>query len=126
MHRPYTIEQFVDRVQYIRSKIKDISISTDLIVGFPGESNEIFNSYFKVLDEIKFSFIHTFPYSKKDKTIAATMDNQVEEHIKKERVNKILEYQNPKPYIDGMVWAITNKTAYIGNIRWVNILMPVK
>ena len=94
MNRHYTIEQFKKRVNYIRKMIPDISISTDLIVGFAGESEEIFNTFFKQLDIIKFSFIHVFPYSIKDGTKAAQMKGQVDEHIKKERVNKIIKYQS--------------------------------
>lgn len=93
MNRPYTIEEYIKRINYIRNKIEDISISTDLIVGFPYENDSIFNSYFDMLDKIKFSFLHVFPYSKKDGTKASNYESQIVEHIKKERVNKIYSYQ---------------------------------
>lgn len=93
MKRPYTLEDYENRIKYIRSKISDISISTDLIVGFPYESDEIFESFYQKLNDIKFSFLHVFPYSIKDGTDAAKYDCQIDEHIKKERVNMIYSYQ---------------------------------
>lgn len=93
MHRPYSLSEFKKRIKYIRKKIKGVSISTDLIIGFPGETKSIFRSYFKELDDINFSFVHTFPYSKKDGTLASTFDKQVDQHEKKERVKKIIEHQ---------------------------------
>ena len=94
MNRPYTIEEYIDRVEYIRSQIKDISISTDLIVGFPRESDEIFNNSLKNLDKIKFSFIHVFPYSRKEGTPADKMDGHIDSKIKKQRVKQIMEYES--------------------------------
>ena len=93
MNRPYTLKEYKNRIKFIRKKIKNVSISTDLIVGFPGETKTIFKSFFNELDDIKFSFIHTFPYSKKDGTVASTFTNQIDQHEKKDRVNKIIEYQ---------------------------------
>ena len=98
MHRTYTLEEFKERIKYIRSKIKDISISTDLIVGFPGETSKIFKTYFNELDDIKFSFIHVFPYSKKNRTLAAGLKNQIDPNIKKQRVNQILQYEKDITY----------------------------
>lgn len=93
MNRPYTLEEFKDRVAYIRKEIPDISISTDLIVGFPGESDQLFNLTLDTIKDIKFSFIHTFPYARKKGTKADEFDNQVDERIKKDRVNKVLELE---------------------------------
>lgn len=98
MHRTYSLYDYKERLKYIRNKINNISISTDLIVGFPNESEETFNTFFKELDDIKFSFIHVFPYSKKDGTLASTYLPQIEKNEKKNRVNKIISYQ--KKYFD--------------------------
>ena len=91
MNRPYTIEEYKDRIGYIRSKVKDVSISTDLIVGFPGETEELFENTYENLKEIEFSFIHCFPYSRKAGTKADKMSGHVDPKIKKARVKKVLE-----------------------------------
>lgn len=93
MNRPYTIEEYMDRVEYIRSNIEDISISTDLIVGFPNESDELFNNTLNRIKEIKFSFIHIFPYSRKTGTKADKMDNHIDNKIKKERLHIVADVQ---------------------------------
>ena len=95
MNRPYTIEEFKNRVTYIRNLIPNVSISTDLIVGFPNENDDDFLETIEFLKEIKFSFIHVFPYSRKSKTKADTMTGHVDERIKKERVKSVIETQKP-------------------------------
>ncbi len=85
MHRPYTTKEFLSRVNEIRNRIPDISISTDLIVGFPMESEEEFQETLDFLNEIKFSFIHVFPFSSKEGTPAFSMKGQVDEKTKKKR-----------------------------------------
>ena len=70
-----------------------ISISTDLIVGYPGESDEIFNKSLVDLKEICFSFIHIFPYSRKKGTVADKLNNHIDPQIKKQRVNIVSELE---------------------------------
>ena len=94
MNRPYTIEEFKDRVAYIRQQIPDISISTDLIVGFPGETDELFENTINNLKELKFSFIHVFPYSRKSNTAADKMSGHLDGKVKKERVRRVIELEN--------------------------------
>lgn len=91
MNRRYTKEYFINKINKIRTLRKDISITTDLIVGFPGESDEDFQETLDTLEKIKFTKIHVFPYSRRDNTKASTMPNQINGNIKKMRVNKILE-----------------------------------
>ena len=91
MHRPYTVEEYKKRIKYIRSQIPDISISTDLIVGFPSEDEKCFENTLNNIKDIEFSFIHVFPYSRKTNTLADKMDNHIDPKIKKERVKKIIE-----------------------------------
>ena len=91
MNRPYTIEEYMDRVEYIRSRIPDISISTDLIVGFPKESEENFENTVNNIKKIGFSFIHVFPYSRKSGTVADKMDGHIDSKVKKARVKQIIE-----------------------------------
>ncbi|MCR4634026.1 MAG: tRNA (N(6)-L-threonylcarbamoyladenosine(37)-C(2))-methylthiotransferase MtaB [Erysipelotrichaceae bacterium] len=93
MHRPYSIEEFIERISYIRERIPDISISTDLIVGFPGEDQELFNETLENLEKIRFSFIHVFPYSRKSGTAADRMDGHIDPRIKKGRVKQIMDFE---------------------------------
>ena len=89
MHRPYTTEEFYTKIMEIRKRIPDISISTDLIVGFPGESEEEFIETYDFLKKIQFSFIHVFPFSIREGTLAAKMSGQVDTKIKKDRVRAV-------------------------------------
>lgn len=91
MNRKYDLEYFINKIDLIRKEITDISITTDLIVGFPDETEEDFKETLETLEKIKFTKIHTFPYSKREGTPAASMKNQVPGDIKKERVHKVLE-----------------------------------
>jgi len=91
MNRKYDLEYFIKKIKLIRKEIPDISITTDLIVGFPDETEEDFQDTLKTLEQIKFTKIHTFPYSKREGTPAAAMPNQIPGNIKKERVHKVLE-----------------------------------
>ena len=90
MNRLYDLEYFLKRVDYIRKEIPNISITTDLIVGFPGETEELFNETIDTLNKIKFTKIHTFPYSKRNGTKAATMPNHIDGLTKKCRVKEVL------------------------------------
>ena len=90
MNRKYKKEYFIDRVSYIRKEIPDISITTDLIVGFPGETEEYFKETIDTLNIINFTKIHTFPYSKRNGTVAASMPNQIDGNTKKCRVKEVI------------------------------------
>ena len=89
MNRPYTVEEYLERLRDIRRQVPDISISTDLIVGFPNESDEEFETTLTTLQQAEFSFIHVFPYSKREYTVAATFEDHVSPLIKKQRVRKV-------------------------------------
>ena len=108
MNRKYDLDYFLDRINKIRSIDKDISITTDLIVGFPSEDDNDFNDTINFLNRIKFTKIHTFPYSKRDNTKASVMPNQVNGDIKKKRVKKVIELSN---YYENIFY---NK--YIGSV----------
>lgn len=94
MNRKYDIKYFIEKITKIRKEIPDISITTDLIVGFPNEEEQDFLDTVKVLNEIKFTKIHTFPYSKRKNTKAAEMPNQISPEIKKKRVHEVIELSN--------------------------------
>lgn len=94
MNRKYDLDYFKKRIKELRELDKDISITTDLIVGFPGEDEEDFLETIDTLKEIRFTKIHTFPYSKRDGTPASMMNNQVDGNVKKRRVRDVLELSN--------------------------------
>ncbi len=91
MRRPYDTKLFFDRINYIKQEIPGVSISTDLIVGFPKESDELFNETLSFLEKCEFSFIHVFPFSSKVGTVAYSMSDMVPNIKKKDRVNKVSE-----------------------------------
>ncbi|MEG1732967.1 MAG: radical SAM protein, partial [Longicatena sp.] len=78
MHRPYDVEYFQKRIDHIREVLGDISISSDVIVGFPQESEEDFLDTMQNIKKMNFSFLHIFPYSKRDGTVAAQKKGHVE------------------------------------------------
>ena len=102
MNRKYTKKEFKDIIDKIRNIRPNISITTDVIVGFPGETDEHFKECLDFINEIKFSKVHVFPYSKRDGTKAARMDNQVNPIIKKKRVKELIELSDSleKEYYD--------------------------
>lgn len=86
MNRQYTKAEYKELLAELRSRIHGLTISTDLILGFPGETDELFQETMETLEELKFSHIHAFPYSQRPGTPAAAMPHQVDPQIKKERV----------------------------------------
>lgn len=93
MNRRYNKEEFLNMVSNLK-EIEDISLTTDLIVGFPKEEENNFSETLNTLKEIGFTKIHTFPYSKRQGTPAASMDGQVLPEIKKKRVHEIISLSN--------------------------------
>ena len=91
MNRKYNLEQFKNKIETLRKIRKDMSITTDVIVGFPYETEELFNETINFIKQINFSRLHVFPYSKREGTKAATFDNQIDEETKKERVRTLLK-----------------------------------
>lgn len=91
MNRKYDLKHYKDKINEIRKRRNNISISTDIIVGFPGESEEDFNETIKTAKEVGFSKIHVFPYSIRKNTKAEKMDNHLDNSIKKERARKLIE-----------------------------------
>ena len=90
MNRHYDINLFKDIINKIRAKIPNIAITTDVIVGFPNETDELFNETIKNIKEINFAQLHVFPYSPRKRTIAANMKNQIDPKVKKERVQELM------------------------------------
>ena len=91
MNRRYTTEQFKEIVRLLRNAYDDVNLTTDVIVGFPGETDEEFSKTYKFLEEIKFYKMHIFKYSPRKGTKAAVMPNQISGDIKEERSRKLIE-----------------------------------
>ena len=89
MNRPYQVEDFKAMVEKIRAKIPEIAITTDVIVGFPGESDQDFEATYEVVQDLGFSSVHVFKYSKRTGTPAASFEDQVHSRVKKERSKKL-------------------------------------
>jgi len=91
MNRKYTSRQFLETVKHIKKHIKDISVTTDVIVGFPGEDDKAFNSTVNIIKKLKFPRIHLFSYSDRPKTSAFNLKNKVNPKIILQRYEKIEE-----------------------------------
>ena len=98
MNRRYTTEQFKNIVNILRNTYKDVNLTTDIIVGFPGETDEEFNKTYEFLKEIKFYKMHVFKYSPRKGTKAAVMENQIPGNIKEERSKKLIELSNKNEF----------------------------
>ena len=91
MNRKYDLDYFFHKIEQIRKIRPNISITTDLIVGFPGESEELFEKTIETCKKINFSKIHVFPYSERKGTSSSRMENKIDNKIKKERAKKLIE-----------------------------------
>ena len=105
MNRKYTTEEFENVVNLLRKYIKDISITTDIIVGFPGETTEEFDKTYEYLKRIELSKMHIFKYSPRTGTRAEKMENQVDGNIKEERSKALIKLNeiNEKKFIDRFI-----------------------
>ncbi|SKA76655.1 tRNA-i(6)A37 thiotransferase enzyme MiaB [Clostridium sp. USBA 49] len=109
MNRQYDRKQYLDLVKKIKKSIPNISLTTDIIVGFPGETEKDFEETLSLVKEVEFDSAFTFIYSKRKGTPAYDMDNQVDDEIKHERFNRLIEvvneisYKNNKSYYGKVV-----------------------
>ena len=94
MNRRYTTQQFKEITERLRKTYNDVNLTTDIIVGFPGETENEFNKTYKFLKEIKFYKMHIFKYSQRKGTKAAIMENQIPGDIKEKRSKKLIELSN--------------------------------
>ena len=90
MNRKYTTQQYLEKIEKIRSYLPDIAFTTDVIVGFPGESDDEFEQTYQFIKEVNYSQLHVFPYSPRKNTPAAKMLDQVNDQIKHDRTNRLL------------------------------------
>ncbi|WP_149093937.1 tRNA (N(6)-L-threonylcarbamoyladenosine(37)-C(2))-methylthiotransferase MtaB [Paenibacillus terrae] len=91
MRRKYTTEEFYNKMLMIRKAMPDVAITTDVIVGFPGETDEMYRNGYELMKKIGFSEMHVFPYSKRSGTPAARMEDQVDEDVKNARVHELID-----------------------------------
>lgn len=94
MKRGYTYEKYVKMIEYLRKRMPDASISTDIIVGFPTETEEDFKDTLRLVEEVRFDFSYMFIFNPKKGTPAAEMEGQVPEEIKVERIQRLIELQH--------------------------------
>ncbi|WP_309089807.1 tRNA (N(6)-L-threonylcarbamoyladenosine(37)-C(2))-methylthiotransferase MtaB [Domibacillus sp.] len=90
MRRKYTMAAFADRLNRLKKALPGLAVTSDVIVGFPGETEEEFMETYNFIQEHGFSELHVFPYSKRTGTPAARMEDQVDEEVKNERVHKLI------------------------------------
>ena len=91
MNRKYTTAEYLEKINKIRSYLPNIAFTTDVIVGFPGETDEEFEETYNFIKQVNYSELHGFPYSPRKNTPAAKMKDQVNDQIKHERANRLLQ-----------------------------------
>ena len=93
MRRWYTREKFLEKVEMLRSRVPEAALSTDLIVGFPGETDADFEDTLEMVREVEFDLMYTFKYSPRPGTPAAQYDNQLPDDVRRERLRTLLKVQ---------------------------------
>lgn len=109
MNRGYTVEDYLEKIKYAKEKIEGVAISTDIIIGFPGETEEDVDQLIELFKEVRFDNAFTFIYSKRKGTPAYEYDGHIEKKVKSKRFNRLLEasnaiaYENSKKYLNQSV-----------------------
>ena len=91
MRRKYNTAEYGEKIENIRKAMPDVAITTDVIVGFPGETEEMFRNGYRFIEQMQFAEMHVFPYSKRTGTPAARMPDQVDEEVKQSRVHELID-----------------------------------
>jgi len=94
MNRHYTREEYLDKIKFIKSVIPDCAVTTDIIVGFPTETEEDFQDTVSLIKQADFAGAFTFVYSPREGTKAAAMEGQISDEVKKDRIMRLVEFQN--------------------------------
>lgn len=94
MNRKYTSSDYLKKIEILKKYIPDCAVTTDLIVGFPGETDEDFKATLRLVKEVGFASAFTFVYSRREGTVAATMPDQVPEEVSKARIMELVELVN--------------------------------
>lgn len=111
MNRKYTIEEYKTLFKKLKDKIPNVSITTDIIVGFPNETDEDFEETLKIYNELKYDLAYTFIYSKREGTPASTMEDSISLEVKEERLQRLNE--------------VVNKYALENNMKYKDKIVPV-
>ncbi|MBA4493133.1 tRNA (N(6)-L-threonylcarbamoyladenosine(37)-C(2))-methylthiotransferase MtaB [Paenactinomyces guangxiensis] len=98
MRRKYTVAEYKEKIMRLHEAMPNVAITTDVIVGFPGETDEQFENGYRLIEGLKMYQLHVFPYSKRTGTPAARMTDQVPEEVKHERVKRMIELSNHLSY----------------------------
>jgi len=122
MNRKYTREHYISLIEKLRDAIPDIAITTDIIVGFPGETEEDFLDTLNLVKEVEFDSAFTFMYSERKGTPAAKMPNQIDDDIKKDRLNRLMQVQdaitaNKNMNLKGTIQEVLVEGISKGNIK---------
>ena len=108
MNRKYSRDHYLSIINRLRELVPDIEFTTDIIVGFPGETEEAFQDTLSLVDEVGFAAAFTFAYSPRSGTVAAKMEDQIPESVKKQRLQALNALQARK--------TVENNEKYIGHI----------
>ena len=134
MNRHYDTARYLEILDYMRARIPELAVTSDIIVGFPGETEEDFKETLKMLERVKFDMIYSFIYSPRKGTPAAEMEEQISDKVKSERFERLLAAQNAislasnKPYEDRVVRVLcdgvskTNDKVYSGRTEQSKIV----
>lgn len=108
MHRRYSAEQYFAACETLRRYMPDCAITTDVIAGFPGETDEEFQTTAEFIRRVGFARIHAFPYSRRSGTLADRMENQVPEAVKHDRTNQLIEIGNQleEKFVQGLIGTV--------------------
>lgn len=116
MRRKYTTAEFGRKIELIHQIMPDAAITTDVIVGFPGETEEMFRNGYRFMEQMKFAEMHVFPYSKRTGTPAARMEDQIDEEVKNARVHELIDLSErmqleyAKPFVGQVLEVIPERT----------------
>jgi len=113
MNRTYSKEHFIELALKIRDYLPGAGISTDIIVGFPGETNDDFKDTIDVMNQVNFDSAYTFKYSPRKGTKATEYDDQIKDNIKQDRLNQVISLQKSH--------TLLRNNLYVGNIE--NVLI---
>ncbi|MFC4076748.1 tRNA (N(6)-L-threonylcarbamoyladenosine(37)-C(2))-methylthiotransferase MtaB [Salinithrix halophila] len=94
MRRRYTVDEYRRKIEHLHQAMPGVAITSDVIVGFPGETDEQFENGYRLIEELGFSELHVFPYSTRTGTPAARMTDQVDADVKQERVQRLIDLSN--------------------------------
>lgn len=126
MNRSYTVERYLDIVKRLKESVPRISLSTDIIVGFPDESEEDFLETMRIIRYVEFDLVYAFNYSRREGTAAARMDDNVPQSVKSERLSRLLKmqddisYRKNAPYLGSIVRVLADSEEYRNGERIVS------